>query len=87
MGRTGATAPNKGRQKAAPVPPPASRLARTAAYYKLFTTTLFILLGIIILVRVVAEGGSLAPGLIGASLIGLGVARWVALLRNRSAGK
>jgi hypothetical protein len=87
MGRTGATAPSRGRHKQAPVPPPASRLARTAAYYKLFTTTLFILLGIIIVVRVVAAGGSLAPGLIGVCLIGLGVARWVALVRQGRAGK
>ncbi len=87
MARTGATAPNKGRRKSAPVPPPASRLARTAAYYKLFTTTMFVLLGLVIVIRVVTAGGSLAPGLVGVCLIGLGVARWAAIVKKGRGGK
>ncbi len=86
MARIPATGPRKGRTKSATIPPP-SRLTRTAAYYKLFTTTMFILLGAIIVVRVVSEGGSLGPGLIGACLIGLGVARWVALAKKGKEGK
>ncbi len=66
------------------VPPPSSRLARTAAYYKLFTTSMFVLLGTIIVIRSMAEGGMLGPLLIGVCLMGLGIARWVAIWRART---
>ncbi len=68
----------------ATVSPPASRLARTAAYYKLFTTTMFVLLGTIIVARSIAEGGALGLLLIGVCLAGLGIARWVAIWRARA---
>ena len=62
---------------------PASKLVRTAAYYKLFTTTMFVVLGLIIVARSLAEGGALGPTLIGVCLMGLGLARWVAIYRAR----
>ncbi len=64
-------------------PPPPGRLARTAAYYKLFTTTMFVLLGTIIVARAIEEGGALGPAFIGVCLIGLGVTRWLAIWRAR----
>ncbi len=73
----------EGSSKRRPAAPPASRLARTAAYYKLFTTSMFVLLGVIIVARSLAEGGSLGPALIGVCLMGLGISRWVAIWKAR----
>lgn len=84
MGNQSTTATSKGPRSRVSAPVPESRLVRTAAYYKLFTTTMFVLLGTIIVARSLSEGGAPAPTLIGASLIGLGVARWVAIYRSRT---
>ena len=83
MATTAQPAQNPSAQKSKRVAAPPSRLARTSAYYKLFTTTMFILLGAIIVVRSITEGGSLGPALIGVCLAGLGIARWVAIYRAR----